>query len=122
MDYCSLFNFSLNNPTESNFLTPFFFLLSICYNVFSIPQALGVFGLCQLHSFVDYVRGRLTTEDFDTLFRAMLVGTGGIVAASAGILTLTGKFQCQVGRKTRGRRQRSLVESYYHNMVNYVIL
>jgi dolichyl-diphosphooligosaccharide--protein glycosyltransferase len=60
--------------------------------------ALGVFGLCQLHCFVDYIRGRLSSEDFNTLFRAMLISAGGIVTLSTSILTLTGKISPWTGR------------------------
>ncbi|KAF4522901.1 hypothetical protein B566_EDAN012059 [Ephemera danica] len=60
--------------------------------------ALGVFGLCQLHCFVDYIRGRLTADDFDTLFRAMLIGAGTVLGGSVAILTLTGKISPWTGR------------------------
>nr|CAD7413845.1 unnamed protein product [Timema poppensis] len=60
--------------------------------------ALGVFGLCQLHSFVDYLRSRMSKEDFDTLFQAMVVGTAVISAVVGGALTLTGKISPWTGR------------------------
>ena len=50
-----------------------------------------MFGLCQLHAFTDYVRSRLTTEQFDLLFRTVVTTAGGIALAAMGILTLTGK-------------------------------
>lgn len=53
-------------------------------------QALGVFGLCQLHSFVDYLRSRMSKNDFEVLFRAMVIATASITAAVGGALTLTG--------------------------------
>uniref|UniRef100_A0A1B6E236 Dolichyl-diphosphooligosaccharide--protein glycosyltransferase subunit STT3A n=1 Tax=Clastoptera arizonana TaxID=38151 RepID=A0A1B6E236_9HEMI len=60
--------------------------------------ALGVFGLCQLHSFVDYVRSKMSNEDFDVLFKAIVVtllSIGGVVGA---ILTVTGKVAPWTGR------------------------
>lgn len=53
-------------------------------------QALGVFGLCQLHSFVDYLRSRMSKKDFEVLFRAMVIATASITAVVGGALTLTG--------------------------------
>lgn len=53
-------------------------------------QALGVFGLCQLHSFVDYLRSRMTKKDFEVLFNAMVIATASITALVGGALTLTG--------------------------------
>jgi dolichyl-diphosphooligosaccharide--protein glycosyltransferase len=53
-------------------------------------QALGVFGLCQLHSFVDYLRSRMTKNDFDLLFHSMVIATASITAVVGGALTLTG--------------------------------
>lgn len=53
-------------------------------------QALGVFGLCQLHSFVDYLRSRMTKKDFEVLFNAMVIATASVTAVVGGALTLTG--------------------------------
>ena len=53
-------------------------------------QAFGVFGLCQLHAFADYIRSRLSAEQFDILFRSVLMAAGGIALAAMGILTITG--------------------------------
>ena len=56
-------------------------------NGFPVPflpalQALGVFGLCQIHAFVDYVRSKLTDRQFQLLFKTMtiLVGVSAVVA------------------------------------------
>lgn len=49
-----------------------------------------MFGLCQLHSFVDYLRSRMTKKDFEVLFHAMVIATAGITAVVGGALTLTG--------------------------------
>jgi dolichyl-diphosphooligosaccharide--protein glycosyltransferase len=61
-----------------------FLICSVCY------QALGVFGLCQLHSFVDYLRSHMSEKDFEVLFHAMLIATASITAVVGGALTLTG--------------------------------
>ncbi|XP_065333210.1 dolichyl-diphosphooligosaccharide--protein glycosyltransferase subunit STT3A isoform X2 [Cloeon dipterum] len=60
--------------------------------------ALGVFGLCQLHCFVDYLRGHLSASDFQVLFKATIVATGTILAVVTGILTITGKVSPWTGR------------------------
>jgi len=53
---------------------------------------LGVFGLCQIHAFVDYVRSRLSNDNFKRLFKAILLTTGAIVAFVGMILTISGKI------------------------------
>lgn len=53
-----------------------------------------MFGLCQLHAFADYIRSRLTAEQFDILFRSVLMAAGGVALAAMGILTITGKDTC----------------------------
>lgn len=60
--------------------------------------ALGVFGLCQLHAFIDYTKSRVSPEDFAILFKsvvAIIVG-GGMLAA--GIATYFGKISPWTGR------------------------
>ena len=34
-----------------------------------IFQSLGVFGLCQILSFIDYLRANMTKENFNHLFK-----------------------------------------------------
>lgn len=60
--------------------------------------ALGVFGLCQLHSFVDYIRSKMSQEDFEILFKALVVTAASISVAAFGILTITGKIAPWTGR------------------------
>jgi len=55
-------------------------------------KAFGVFGLCQLHAFADYIRSRLTAEQFEVLFRSVLMAAGGLALTAMGILTVTGLF------------------------------
>ncbi|KAH8025605.1 hypothetical protein HPB51_010666 [Rhipicephalus microplus] len=52
--------------------------------------ALGVFGLCQLHAFVDYVRSKLPKEHFELLFRTVVVATATVTLAVGGVLTILG--------------------------------
>jgi len=60
--------------------------------------AFGVFGLCQLHAFADYIRSRLAAEQFDILFRSVLMAAGGVALTAMGILTITGKIAPWTGR------------------------
>lgn len=54
-------------------------------------QALGVFGLCQLHCFIDYIRSKMTQDDFQVLFKAVVMATVGLTSLVGGVLTVTGK-------------------------------
>ena len=58
-------------------------------------QALGVFGLCQIHAFVDYVRSRLSREQFDVLFRFVVLVAGVISLAAFGVATALGSILTQ---------------------------
>lgn len=60
--------------------------------------ALGVFGLCQIHAFVDYVRSRLSREQFDVLFRFVVLVAGVISLAAFGVATALGKISPWTGR------------------------
>lgn len=55
-------------------------------------QALGVFGLCQIHAFIDYVRSRLNAEQFNVLFRSMVLLVGILGTAAAAVATATGSI------------------------------
>ncbi|CAH1117908.1 unnamed protein product [Phaedon cochleariae] len=60
--------------------------------------ALGVFGLCQIVAFVDYIRSKLSKSDFETLY-TFLIYAGGILAVAVGtVLTLSGKISPWTGR------------------------
>uniref|UniRef100_A0A1A9W8N8 Dolichyl-diphosphooligosaccharide--protein glycosyltransferase subunit STT3A n=1 Tax=Glossina brevipalpis TaxID=37001 RepID=A0A1A9W8N8_9MUSC len=60
--------------------------------------ALGVFGLCQIHAFVDYLRSHMPKEHFEVLFKS-LVSTLLTAAFVVGILlTVTGKVSPWTGR------------------------
>ena len=57
-------------------------------------QAFGVFGLCQIHAFVDYVRSRMTYEQFSLLLRTIVTVVGGTAVVVGGVLTATGTYLC----------------------------
>lgn len=52
--------------------------------------AFGVFGLCQLLAFYNYMKSKLTQEQFDVLFRAATILLFGAFAVVAIALTITG--------------------------------
>lgn len=61
--------------------------------------ALGVFGLCQLYAFHEYLQSKLSKEHFEVLFRAVVLvamattGTGIVIATALGkIAPWTGRF------------------------------
>ncbi|KAF6041303.1 STT3A [Bugula neritina] len=60
--------------------------------------AFGVFGLCQIHGFVDYVRSKMTYEQFTTLLKAIVTVVGGVAFVVGGVLTATGKISPWTGR------------------------
>ncbi|XP_036357672.1 dolichyl-diphosphooligosaccharide--protein glycosyltransferase subunit STT3A isoform X1 [Octopus sinensis] len=60
--------------------------------------AFGVFGLCQIHALVDYVRSKLNKEQFQLLFRTMVMLAGGGFTVIGVILTVTGKISPWTGR------------------------
>jgi dolichyl-diphosphooligosaccharide--protein glycosyltransferase len=60
--------------------------------------AFGVFGLCQIYAFVDYLRSKLTPENFQTLFKTLLLLVGIVVAVVGIILSFTGKISPWTGR------------------------
>ena len=62
-------------------------LFSLCV---SPQKALGVFGLCQIYSFIDYVRSKLSADAFQTLFKTVAAVVGGVVAVIALALQFSG--------------------------------
>ncbi|RZC35510.1 dolichyl-diphosphooligosaccharide--protein glycosyltransferase subunit STT3A [Asbolus verrucosus] len=60
--------------------------------------ALGVFGLCQIHAFVDYIRSKLSKNDFDVLFSFLVYTVGVLFVFVFGLLTLSGKISPWTGR------------------------
>lgn len=60
--------------------------------------AFGVFGLCQIYAFVDYVRSQLTQKQFEFLLRTLVIVVGSLVLMVGGVLTATGKISPWTGR------------------------
>jgi dolichyl-diphosphooligosaccharide--protein glycosyltransferase len=60
--------------------------------------ALGVFGLCQIIAFVDYLRANMTKDHFNILFKTLVIAITGIIATGLGVLTLSGKVAPWTGR------------------------
>ena len=59
-------------------------------DVFHLPQAFGVFGLCQIHAFIDYLRSKLSRAQFETLFWSLTVLVVSAVVIVGGALTFMG--------------------------------
>lgn len=53
--------------------------------------AFGVFGLCQIHAFVDYLRSKLNAQQFEVLFKSVISLVGFILLSAGAVLMLTGK-------------------------------
>jgi hypothetical protein len=53
--------------------------------------AFGVFGLCQIHAFVDYLRSKLNTQQFEVLFKSVISLVGFVLLSVGTVLMLTGK-------------------------------
>uniref|UniRef100_A0A8C1IP42 Dolichyl-diphosphooligosaccharide--protein glycosyltransferase subunit STT3A n=1 Tax=Cyprinus carpio TaxID=7962 RepID=A0A8C1IP42_CYPCA len=60
--------------------------------------AFGVFGLCQIHAFVDYLRSKLNTQQFEVLFKSVISLVGIILLSVGAVLMLTGKISPWTGR------------------------
>lgn len=61
--------------------------------IFLFPfKAFGVFGLCQIHALVDYLRSKMPQSDFETLFRGLIISIITVSCSIGGILTVTGEF------------------------------
>ena len=60
--------------------------------------ALGVFGLCQIHAFVDYLRANMTRDNFNILFKSLVIGIASIISIGLAVLTLSGKVAPWTGR------------------------
>ncbi|EEB10882.1 Dolichyl-diphosphooligosaccharide--protein glycosyltransferase subunit STT3A, putative [Pediculus humanus corporis] len=74
------------------------FCMLLTYYISEHMLALLVFGLCQIHAFTDYLRSKLSEDDFKILFQTVAVFIiGGTVIISL-IATLTGKISPWTGR------------------------
>merc|ERR1712223_1619563 len=61
-------------------------------------MSLGVFGLCQIVSFIDYLRANMSKENFSVLFKTLSMGVAGIIGIGLAIMTLSGKVAPWTGR------------------------
>jgi dolichyl-diphosphooligosaccharide--protein glycosyltransferase len=60
--------------------------------------ALGVFGLCQIFAFAEYVRSKLSREQFQLLFKSIVLVAGIAGLASFGVASAMGKIAPWTGR------------------------
>jgi len=60
--------------------------------------SLGVFGLCQIVSFIDYLRANMSKENFNVLFKTLSMGVAGIIGIGLAAMTLSGKVAPWTGR------------------------
>lgn len=54
-------------------------------------QALGTFGLCQLYAFFEYVKSKVSQQNFEVLFKAAVTALVVVLGVAALILTISGK-------------------------------
>ncbi|KAI8035128.1 hypothetical protein M5D96_012073 [Drosophila gunungcola] len=66
--------------------------------IFWSDHALGTFGLCQIHAFVDYLRSRIPKDHFDLLFKTLVSSVLTVLFVVGTLLTLTGKVSPWTGR------------------------
>merc|ERR1712141_591225 len=60
--------------------------------------SLGVFGLCQIVSFIDYLKANMTKENFNILFKTLSIAVASIFGVGFGVMTLSGKVAPWTGR------------------------
>ena len=57
-----------------------------------------MFGLCQIISFIDYLKANMARENFNLLFKTLSIAVASIFATGLGIMTLSGKVAPWTGR------------------------
>ncbi|VDK42773.1 unnamed protein product [Anisakis simplex] len=60
--------------------------------------AFGVFGLCQLVAFANWLRSKMSENNFQILFRSVLVAIASVFAMALGAATFLGKIAPWTGR------------------------
>ncbi|KAI1289677.1 Dolichyl-diphosphooligosaccharide--protein glycosyltransferase subunit STT3A [Halotydeus destructor] len=60
--------------------------------------AFGVFGLCQLYAFSDFIKSKMTKENYEILFKSIVVTLAGIALSAGTVLTIMGKISPWTGR------------------------
>lgn len=95
-------NFLCWLPTCTKFRTYAGIFLKKFHRIFFLTpilfKALGVFGLCQIVAFIDYIRSKLSKQDFETLYTFLLYSVGILGISVFGILTFSGKISPWTGR------------------------
>ena len=61
-------------------------------------MSLGVFGLCQILSFIEYLRANMSKENFNHLSKTVAMAVAAIVAGGIAVMTLSGKVAPWTGR------------------------
>ena len=57
-----------------------------------------MFGLSQIIAFIDYLKSKMSKENFDVLFHALITLVGVSVLAAGTVLMITGKISPWTGR------------------------
>lgn len=60
--------------------------------------AFGTFGLCQIFGAVEYIRSKLSKEQFEILFKSIAIFVTSILAVAGAILSFSGKISPWTGR------------------------
>lgn len=90
--------------------------------------AFGVFGLCQIHAFVDYLRSKLNAQQFEILFKSVISLVGFVLLSVGAVLMLTGKdttrlvftfAQCVYLRLQHRMETLNVANKFVFNLVYY---
>lgn len=55
-----------------------------------------MFGLSQILGFIDYLKSKLSQENFEVLFKALFTLAGIAIISAASILFISGKFEVRI--------------------------
>ncbi len=58
--------------------------------LYTPSQAFGLFGLCQIYAFVDFLRSKLSKSEFEFLFKTLAITVAVVAAVVGGTLTFMG--------------------------------
>ena len=54
--------------------------------------------MCQIHSFIDYLRANMTKENFATLTKTIAIAVATVISGGVAVMTLSGKVAPWTGR------------------------
>lgn len=74
-----------------------------------------MFGLCQIHALVDYLRSKMSQDDFEILFRGLVISVVTISFLLGVILTITGIYNINTFFLSQ-------ILSFYHKNINVAII